>query len=1027
MTKGTKWSRRLLGSVLIGIASLYLGLQAQIRAASLTPAGTEIRNQSVATYKDANDQPQISTSNEVINIVDKVFALEILPDKTGGTDAPFNYTDTPALTQTTAPGNVAYYHYYLTNKGNTQDTYDLTTAFQAAAGTVIAPNGIEVYFDANGNGLVDAGDILLATDGGNVTATPIVAQDATIPLIVAVKTPTNATDAQVINTDLQGSSNGGTATDAISNWNQTKFSRSTGILTATKSADVSSAIPGQTLTYTIEGSNTGSADVYAVDYPALINLGAGAIAQQREGILIVDELDKDKLDPGAKYANIANATVLGPTKARIVYWDETNSIWQINPANATWTSKPMIALFIPDADSVVANAAGDGNIGPVLTPGQGYKFSFEIDIVAPYPVDQAQVIENQVKATYSKNAAGDPVDTESNKSLVTIGDDPLTATPGAAIGPFKQPMADNTAALELKTVDHPAIDSKGLSSAAKSDITSAGERDAGEVIAFPLTILNPNEVLPDGDKLGVGGPATLADTYNITVSNPDPSSFNVVLYKSDGTTPLADTNGDGKPDTGAINPDGTANIVVKVFIKADADVAAASTFTVTATSTNVGTPADTTKLLIEKVLPAGVDIATTGQLGKSDNDTIAAYDADSAVNDAAMKLDDAKEVGVVPGDVILFPIDIANMRPGTHPTTDPDTTTTVADTYKLSYTKINDATDATPFTVQLYKGDGAGAIAGLVQISDTGWLAASTVVVPAASIDNIFNLIARVQVPMGTPKGDYFIKVTATSSNNPAISDDMHLLVRVIDAPGIEVTPDNTATVIAGGTYTFRHVVTNTGNVADTVTLKHSADLPNGYSAVWVDCADGTVFATATGLGTNASPSTWQSGSIAVGASIDVCLKVFVPANAASGSVVPITVTGQMDNYAPSDTALDIITVIDGALQLIKSNNPTGDVPPAGTITYTTAYKNLSAGVLTTAVIADAIPANTTLTNSTVAGTLPNGTAAPATAFQYSKDNGVNWIAWDPATTDKVTNIRLNVGSVPAGEGGTLVFAVTVD
>ena len=151
------WLKKMAGYILASAFFLLLGAQAN---ASLTPAGTEIRNQSVATYKDANQQNQISTSNEVINIVAPVYGLEILPNKSPEDVVPFNYLGTPALTQTTAPGNVAYYHYYLTNKGNIQDTYKLTTAFQAAAGSIIAPNGIEVYYDANGNGLVDAGDIL---------------------------------------------------------------------------------------------------------------------------------------------------------------------------------------------------------------------------------------------------------------------------------------------------------------------------------------------------------------------------------------------------------------------------------------------------------------------------------------------------------------------------------------------------------------------------------------------------------------------------------------------------------------------------------------------------------------------------------------------------------------------------------------------------------------------------------------------------------------------------------------------------
>lgn len=713
-----KWTKKLAGYILVSAALIFLGAQAM----ALTPAGTEIRNQSVATYKDVNLQPQISTSNEVINIVQQVYGLEITPNKSGGTDAPFNYANTPALTQTTAPGNVAYFHYYLKNTGNTADTYALTTAFQAAAGVIIAPNKIEVYYDANGNGQVDAGDILLATNVGNLAATPIVAQDATIPLIVAVQTPTNALVTEQINTDIQGTSQGNVLiTDAISNFNRTLFSPGTGILTATKSANVSSAIPGQVLTYTVEGSNTGSAPVYSVIYaPATIDLDGNGIGEAREGVLIIDQLDPAKLVVGANYAGITGVTVLGPTTAKVVYWHEVDSQWHATKANAAWTTTPKIALFIPDADSVSTNPNGNGLRNPVLTPGQGYKFTFNIAVQSPYSTAQAKLIENKVTSSYAKNVAGDLVAAESNKALVTVGADPLTATAGVAIGPFTHPLADTIALVTLTSANHPAIDAKGLTVAIGTpDITRAGIRDAGEIIAFPVTIQNPNELLPNALKLGLGGPATSADTYNITYTNPALASYSVVLYKSDGVTPLADTNGDGVPDTGSIDPAGIASIVVKVFIAANAEIAVPSSFTITATSTNDPTKLDPTYLLIEEVRTASVDIATSAQLGNDDNATTATASA----NDDD---DLTTTAGVAPGAIVTFPIDIGNMRPVLAPAL-VDSTTSVADTYNLSFVKVVGATNASAFTVQLLKdvnGNGIIEANELVPISDTGWLPA---------------------------------------------------------------------------------------------------------------------------------------------------------------------------------------------------------------------------------------------------------------------------------------------------------------
>ncbi|NLZ60130.1 MAG: hypothetical protein GX901_05640 [Lentisphaerae bacterium] len=925
---------------------------------------------------------------------------------------------------------MAYYHYILHNTGNTPDTFALTTAFEVAAGNIIAPDKVEVYYDANNNGLVDAGDVLLATDGGNEVSTALLAQDAIIPLIVAVHSPSNAVEGNLINVDLDAQSAGDPAeTDEYSNWNQTSFSLGTGILTAMKGADVSSAIPGQTLTYTVEGSNTGSAPIYGIKYPTTgtdehISFDPSGGDTERNGLLIVDALDSEKLEVGAKYAGIENVVISGPSRAQFLYWNEASNTYHLYPANAAWTSTPKVALFIPDDSSLVTNSAGTTDpAGVVLTPGQGYKFSFTIEVVTPYPVGADKLIGNKVEATYAKNAAGDEVETESNYSLVRIEEDPLHSTAGAAIGPWNVPMADDQTDY---AITHPQVDAKGLSveGTSEPDKTTAGIRDAGEVISFPVTILNPNEALPSGDKLGAGGPATAADVYNISYVNPDPSQFSVVLYKGDGTTPLADSNGDGKPDTGSLNPEQTATIIVKVYIKADAEDVNANEFTVTATSSNNPGISDDTFLIIASVRPAGVDIATSGELAGDDNATAA--DASEEDDDDA-----TTSAGVLPGAIVSFPVHVANLRPIDQTVgLTADETTTAADTYKLSYEKL---TGAEGFTVVLLKdGDRDGEVDPdeLQPVSDTGWLPA---VANLSSISDaeIFFMNVRVSVPKGTPEDDYFVKVTATSTNNPGVSDSMHILVRVLNAPSIEVTPDNTATVVAGGTYIFSHVVTNTGNVGDTVTLSHSA-LPNGYNAVWVDCDDGSV------TGQN-NPSTVTTGFIPAGETANVCLRVFVPANAASGSVLPITVTADMDSWDVGvypetvDTALDIITVIDGALQLTKSNDPTSAVAPGKTIKYTTVYKNLSPGELTNSVIADAIPAHTILagTAADISATLPDGTPikadANAASFEWSNDKGATWDNFNSAPAFReITNIRVKIGDVPAGEGGELVFTVEV-
>jgi hypothetical protein len=1041
------WSPRL-----ICVLALVV-LLGQGRAHALTKAGSEIRNQSVATYLDGNGKNQTTTSNEVINVVATVDGVEITPD--GGAsvaDDPLSsYGDTPALNQVTAPGNIAYYHYNLQNTGNSDDTYTMTVGFDGD--TVAATNGdaidatlVRVYYDANGDGRVDPGDVLLreidsAGTQNAAVATPLVGPDRSIPLIVAVHTPVTAVEGDAIYADIQATSAGGGATDDRTNLNKTTFDVGKGVLTVLKSANVSSASPGDTLTYTIEGSNTGNAAVYSVpdtsaDIAPIDIDGDDDVdaADVVDGVLISDDLDETKLAVGAAYAGVS-VTVNGPSQALVLYWDQTNSRWTTDKADAEFTDDPKIALFIPDSDSTTA--PGDDAEDPVLQVGQGFKFTFTVDIVAGLA---ETTVLNQAEAIHDPDGTGgdDPETVPSNISRVTVGGDVQSVVTDVAIGPYTWPKADNGNTVTVSnggtrpanatsdTPQHPAVeDGKDLTSAKTSDITTAGVRDAGEVIAYPLTVLNPS------------GTSTTDDVFNISYSAPE-SGYAVVLYKSDGITPLADTNGDGIVDTGTLAPGEYADIVVMLYLDADLDDANGTSVTITATSTVKDGATDsyktnTTTINVAEVEPAGVDIATSGQLGGDNADQ---SDATATQPDD----DDATAASVTPGSTLLFDVDIANMRNAEDADGAVDETTSAMDTYQLSVTPSSGPPDASAFTVALFKdanGDGTLADSELRPISDTDWLDA---VADVDAIDpaEIFSLIVRVQVPVGTAAGDYYLDVTAQSTNNPNTTsgaDSMRIKITVVNDPKIELIPDNTATVVAGGSFIFRHVLNNVGNVADTVTLTHST-LPDGYSAVFIDCTDGSVKGTG---------STYTTALLAAGASEDVCLKVFVPANAPTGSTVPITVTADMANFdvatyaASTDTAVDVVNVIDGALRLTKTNDPTTAVAPDGTIEYTTEYLNLSPGDLTVAKISDAIPANTTITvtDGTITGTLPDGTtvttadAADLAYFEYSTDGGLNWTTW-PAdettlTAADITNIRFVIGTVGSGESGDFVFQVTVD
>ncbi|MEO5694032.1 MAG: SdrD B-like domain-containing protein, partial [Usitatibacter sp.] len=83
----------------------------------------------------------------------------------------------------------------------------------------------------------------------------------------------------------------------------------------------------------------------------------------------------------------------------------------------------------------------------------------------------------------------------------------------------------------------------------------------------------------------------IADIFDITLSGSTfPPGTTFALFKADGVTPLADTNGSGIPDTGVVAAGGTYNIIVKALIPA---TAAPGAYKITKTARSAANPLST--------------------------------------------------------------------------------------------------------------------------------------------------------------------------------------------------------------------------------------------------------------------------------------------------------------------------------------------------------------------------------------------------------------------------------------------------
>jgi len=224
--------RRFFGVFVVLVLSMCLAPQAM---AVGTPAGTSIENQAYADYQDANGNPLPRVySNTVTTVVSQV----------GGVDV------TPATAIVTgAQGTSATIGATISNTGNGSDTFDLV-ATNPCGWTVT------IYWDENGNDVKDPAETTVVSDTGALAA------DGEFELVLVVEIPAGTANGTTCDTTLTatsqfdgGISDSGTYTTLVED----------AVLTVTKSVvDTTSYKPGDTITFALEGHNSGTATAESV-------------------------------------------------------------------------------------------------------------------------------------------------------------------------------------------------------------------------------------------------------------------------------------------------------------------------------------------------------------------------------------------------------------------------------------------------------------------------------------------------------------------------------------------------------------------------------------------------------------------------------------------------------------------------------------------------------------------------------------------------------------------------------------------
>lgn len=698
------------------------------------------------------------------------------------------------------------------------------------------------------------------------------------------------------------------------------------------------------------------------------------------------------------YTNTGNATA-----TNLIIIDNVPSGMTYNTGDkARWSVTGAVALT--DAAGGAAQSSGaytidyssvaqvvSATINQVL-PGESRTLTFEVAVDAGAAPG---VINNTATFGYndgagSKNGASNPT--------------PFTVNQLAAV------VANNTAASSANGVP-------------ENTITVAAAVQ-GSTVTFPAYVWNS----------GNG-----SDSFDITISGGTfPAGTSFILYKSDGVTPLVDTNSNSTPDTGTLAAGAKYNVVVKAILPASATGSSLSA-TLTATSKLDNSKSDPVTMTLTEITANSVDLTLTDSLTTST--PAGAADGGNAPSTG---------FGAGPEALALTPHKAAN--PGTTTTfvLKLNNTSATSDNYDLAA-----STDSTFAVVSLpagwtviLKADG-----GAGNCSTTGAVISNSGVVNAL---NNSTVCAIISVPSNAPAGAQDIYFRALSPTSSA-SDRLHSAVDVNTIRAISVTNSQTGQVFPGGTVVYPMTATNNGNVTEGTVA--AAGTPDGSSnsKIVIGITDSlaaqgwnsVVYFDANGNGTidPADPvvsdlSFVSNGfaGLAPGESIPLLVKVFAPAGAGIGNIDTTTLTATTSGVingaaaALSSSATDTSTVISGQVSLTKlqaldaacdgtadaafaqSNITTGAVPGA-CILYQITAKNVGTASINTLVVSDATPANTVYNA---------GTDCPVVGGTFVAASTGGGVVTSPAQCS-TGSISVAIATLNPGSTAVITFGVQIN
>jgi uncharacterized repeat protein (TIGR01451 family) len=228
-------------STLLPALLLAAGLSSQAGAVGTT-AGQVIQNQASATADPLNpgDPAIVVLSNLAEATVSPVCSVSVLPD---GTVA------APGQNAVLLPGETATFSYQLVNTGNASNTFDLKVLVDLSS--AFTPGAVNVYLDANGNGILDDAERAAA-----ISSLTLNADAGATVFVVAGTVTSNRGDAFV---NLLAACAGGDAANPVADSNNVARLQvgEPPAVTVTKTFTPALVKPGDTTTVSVVALNGG--------------------------------------------------------------------------------------------------------------------------------------------------------------------------------------------------------------------------------------------------------------------------------------------------------------------------------------------------------------------------------------------------------------------------------------------------------------------------------------------------------------------------------------------------------------------------------------------------------------------------------------------------------------------------------------------------------------------------------------------------------------------------------------------------